>query len=86
MFDNYTHFDSIIRTCSSGQCHSSTMDHFRTCVKEPKKYMVSGCVLKSCCQDRDLCNSAMGLLTPSSFWIILLSVHMFVNLYTCIYS
>ena len=86
MFDNYTHFDSIIRTCSSGECLSITMDHFITCVKEPKKYMISGCVLKSCCQDRDLCNSAIVKLTSCRFWIIMLFVHILVNSYTCSYS
>ena len=72
MFDNYTHFDSIIRTCSSVGCDSTTMDQFDTCVRQPKKYMISGCVLKSCCKDRDLCNSANRNFFSGSFLCIYL--------------
>ena len=85
MFDNYTHFDSIIRTCSSGDCQSITMDHFTTCVKEPKKYMISGCVLKSCCQDRDLCNSGLNWTFYYS-WFTILFQQILVYLLLCLHS
>lgn len=58
MFDNVTTYDSIIRTCSSGACVPVTVTDFKQCISDPRLYMVSGCSHRSCCNDKNLCNSA----------------------------
>lgn len=57
MFDNVTHYDSVIRTCTDKDCEAASPDQFFSCVATPTKYMIGGCTLRSCCNDRDLCNS-----------------------------
>ena len=57
MFDNVTHYDSVIRTCADTKCETPSIDDFFSCISNPAKYMINGCTLRSCCDDRDLCNS-----------------------------
>ncbi|XP_052794990.1 uncharacterized protein LOC128228015 [Mya arenaria] len=45
MFDNVTHYDSVIRTCTDRPCHVTRMDEFFKCIGTPKQYMISGCTL-----------------------------------------
>ena len=70
MFDNVTHYDSVIRTCTDTKCDSPSIDDFVSCIGNPAKYMINGCTLRSCCDDKDLCNS--GTLQIS--YITLLSL------------
>ncbi|WAQ94880.1 hypothetical protein MAR_007351, partial [Mya arenaria] len=58
MFDNVTHYDSVIRTCTDRPCHVTIMDDLFKCVATPKEYMIGGCTLRTCCSDRDYCNGA----------------------------
>ncbi|XP_060598762.1 uncharacterized protein LOC132752453 [Ruditapes philippinarum] len=58
MFDNVTHYDSVIRTCTDTTCDTSSMEDFISCISNPAKYMIGGCTLRSCCDDKDLCNSS----------------------------
>ncbi|XP_060600623.1 uncharacterized protein LOC132754053 [Ruditapes philippinarum] len=57
MFDNVTHYDTVIRTCTQNKCITSSRDEFLKCLSTPRLYMIDGCSLRSCCRDRDLCNS-----------------------------
>ncbi|XP_021366885.1 uncharacterized protein LOC110459112 [Mizuhopecten yessoensis] len=52
-----TVFDSIIRTCSSGECKPVTEKDFAKCTKDDRLYMVNGCSLRTCCNDQNYCNS-----------------------------
>ncbi|XP_060086196.1 uncharacterized protein LOC132565565 [Ylistrum balloti] len=58
-----TVFDSIIRTCSSGECIPVTEKDFAECITDDRLYMVTGCSLRSCCNDKNYCNSG-NLLRP----------------------
>ncbi|KAH3716225.1 hypothetical protein DPMN_058944 [Dreissena polymorpha] len=68
MFDNITHYDSVIRTCTDRQCDVTTDEEFSRCVATPKQYMIGGCILRSCCGDKDLCNSAD--IGTAKIWIV----------------
>ena len=72
MFDNVTHYDSVIRTCTDTKCDTPSIDDFVSCISNPAKYMINGCTLRSCCDDRDLCNSCDKTLQISH--ISLLSI------------
>ncbi|XP_033761938.1 uncharacterized protein LOC117343611 [Pecten maximus] len=52
-----TVFDSIIRTCSSGECKPVTERDFAHCLTDDRVYMVTGCSLRTCCNDKNYCNS-----------------------------
>ncbi|XP_060551831.1 uncharacterized protein LOC132713314 [Ruditapes philippinarum] len=67
MFDNVTHYDSVIRTCTDSNCDTSSIDDFFSCIANPAKYMIGGCTLRSCCDDKDLCNISSNMLTPVLF-------------------
>ncbi|XP_062599692.1 uncharacterized protein LOC134261253 [Saccostrea cucullata] len=54
--DSHTHYDSVIRTCSPYKCPYVTEDDYEQCLGNMRKYMFQGCSLRSCCNDRDLCN------------------------------
>lgn len=68
MFHNETnsHFDSVVRSCSSYTCPSASEEEHMSCMNHARDYMFKGCSLRSCCNDRDLCNSgsvpAMSLI------------------------
>lgn len=79
MFDNITHYDSVVRTCSSGQCQATPPKEFLRCLDTPKQYMISGCALRLCCTDRDLCNSSFNIRSPLSLFI-------FITMKTLFYS
>lgn len=61
--DSNTHYDSVIRTCSSSKCSNMAEDEYNRCLLHPRDYWFQGCSLRSCCKDRDLCNagSAPGI-------------------------
>ncbi|XP_053374276.1 uncharacterized protein LOC123530977 [Mercenaria mercenaria] len=71
MFDNVTHYDSVIRTCTDNKCDSSSLDSFYSCVATPTKYMIGGCTLRLCCDDRDLCNFSDSTVSVSFISVIL---------------
>ena len=72
MFDNVTHYDSVIRTCTDTKCDTPSTDDFVSCISNPAKYMIGGCTLRSCCDDKDLCNSSEKTMQIS--YISLLSI------------
>ncbi|KAL4225368.1 hypothetical protein ACF0H5_016057 [Mactra antiquata] len=80
MFDNVTHYDSVIRTCTGNPCDSSSVDEFFKCVATPKQYMIGGCTLRSCCDDRNLCNRGETITGQNLFigtigvWILITTV------------
>lgn len=49
-------YPSVIRTCSAGSCVPMMEDEFRNCSSNPRRYNVTGCALRLCCNDRDFCN------------------------------
>ncbi|XP_022309613.2 uncharacterized protein LOC111115244 [Crassostrea virginica] len=55
--DSNTHYDSVIRTCSSSKCSNMAEDEYNRCLLHPRDYWFQGCSLRSCCKDRDLCNA-----------------------------
>ncbi|XP_045161583.1 uncharacterized protein LOC123526481 [Mercenaria mercenaria] len=78
MFDNVTHYDSVIRTCTDNTCDTSSKDEFLSCVTTPTKYMIGGCTLRSCCDDRDLCNSSdLILRMPCMPVLVVLALQLF---------
>lgn len=73
MFDNVTHFDSVIRTCSDQPCLNSSLSDFEKCLhvtKDSFQYMITGCTLRSCCSDKDLCNNSSSVSTNNVFIVI----------------
>lgn len=59
MFHNETntYFDSVVRSCSPYTCPSAGEEEHMACMNHNRDYMFKGCSLRSCCNDRDLCNS-----------------------------
>ncbi|XP_053374275.1 uncharacterized protein LOC128546897 [Mercenaria mercenaria] len=78
MFDNVTHYDTVVRTCTNSLCTTPSVDEFFKCVATPKLYMIGGCSLRSCCNDRDLCNSASNEYVTSlifALWILIVTLN-----------
>ncbi|CAH1788017.1 unnamed protein product [Owenia fusiformis] len=48
-------YDSTVRSCSSGQCEPQ--NDFLNCTEGIK--LNPGCIRRTCCNDRDLCNAAI---------------------------
>lgn len=59
--DSNTHYDSVIRTCSSSKCSNMAEAEYNRCLLHPRDYWFQGCSLRSCCKDRDLCNGGSGI-------------------------
>ncbi|KAK3607985.1 hypothetical protein CHS0354_009920 [Potamilus streckersoni] len=78
MFDNYTHYDSVIRTCSTGICHPTTELAFSTCVGK-KNYMIRGCVLRKCCSDQDFCNTGERITAITALLILLYIIYAYIT-------
>lgn len=74
MYDNITHYDSVIRTCTDQPCQQISTHEFDECIATPKQYMIGGCTLRSCCADRDYCNSAVASYCCTHFLMVLISV------------
>lgn len=60
-----TVYDSIIRTCSSGECIPVTESDFAHCLTDERVYLVTGCSLRKCCNDKNYCNSGNNIRPPT---------------------
>ena len=47
---------SVVRTCSSGPCVPVSDEDYKKCTTTTK-YLIDGCIRRSCCDDQKLCNS-----------------------------
>ncbi|XP_014781355.1 uncharacterized protein LOC106877083 [Octopus bimaculoides] len=54
----FPRYKSIVRSCSAGICTSHTTEEFHNCSSNPRKYNVTGCFLRTCCDDKDFCNDS----------------------------
>ncbi|XP_048754746.1 uncharacterized protein LOC125665871 [Ostrea edulis] len=68
--DSNTRYDSVIRTCSSYKCPQVTEKDYESCLGNMRKYMFQGCSLRSCCNDRDFCNTGTTPVSWSSATVI----------------
>lgn len=77
MFDNITHYDTTIRTCSDQPCLNNSVQAFERCLhvtKDSFQYLIMGCTLRSCCADRDLCNSSTRVVYHHSVLVFHLCI------------
>ncbi|XP_041367126.1 uncharacterized protein LOC121381830 [Gigantopelta aegis] len=47
---------SVIRTCSAGPCVPVSDEAYKACSSQ-KKYFIDGCIRRTCCDDKNLCNT-----------------------------
>ncbi|XP_052094893.1 uncharacterized protein LOC127730500 [Mytilus californianus] len=57
MHDNKTRYESVIRTCSSGECVPTPLYEYDECLSKDHGYLVLGCSMRLCCHE-SMCNSS----------------------------
>ncbi|ESO84685.1 hypothetical protein LOTGIDRAFT_236187 [Lottia gigantea] len=80
MHDNSSSLiESVTRGCSLGKCEDTSDKQYNYCLSQRRIYGIDGCALKSCCNNKDLCNSA-----TSAFYTTVLNIYLLVILGTVV--
>ncbi|XP_071153038.1 uncharacterized protein [Mytilus edulis] len=71
-YNSSTIYSSVVKSCSVGTCIPTNDSDNSYCEKKDRLYKVYGCSFRTCCDDKDFCNSGhLNTSFQTIFWTLL---------------